>query len=101
MKGSKMEGAMETEGAPTEGCVVCLGVSACTRLKTCLLGLHAICRVDLFFLFLERRPAYNHAIMACSDVATSSPSISLPAYYKHGKEGDTAGCHCDDKDSAV
>jgi hypothetical protein len=24
MKGSEVDGAMETEGAPTEGCVVCL-----------------------------------------------------------------------------
>jgi len=47
-------------------CVCKVLVSVCTRLKTCLfllLCLHAACRVDLLFLFLERRPGCSHASM--------------------------------------
>jgi hypothetical protein len=79
------------------------GVSAYTRLKTCLLGLHFARHLQSrsLLLVLGAKTGLQSCNHGCSDVATPSPSISLSAYYKHGKQGDTAGCHCDDKDSAV
>jgi hypothetical protein len=100
MKGSKVDGAMETERAPTEGCdgekrAVCrcntIRVSLLfEKRKTCLLS------------SALQRCVQSRSLPSCNPVgghvATSSRLIWSSAYHRHSKAGDTAGCHCDDDD---
>jgi hypothetical protein len=82
-------GRCDGDGGRTNRGLCCVsGVSACTRLKTCLLGLHSARHLQSrsLLLVLGAKTELQSCNHGCSDVATSSPSISLSAYYKHGKQ---------------